>query len=61
MEKTHIVWESYGHKDNECTLWKTQDLAESHDFYEIDFCTESNVVLTDEEVVEIENGLPVWA
>ena len=59
MNEVVEVWESYGYR-NELTCWKTEELAKSHGMYFIDIVARAEVLLSPEEIEDLNNELPVF-
>ena len=55
------VWESYGHHQNECTIWWTKEAAESHGLYSIELTSLAFVYISDYERAEMNAGKVVWS
>lgn len=54
------VYESYGHRENEVTIWKTKELAESHGLYPIELVALSLVSLSQVEINDLNSGRPIY-
>lgn len=60
MGKLTKVWESYERNGDACCAFKTKELAETHELFEIGSVVECDVWLSDKGVADLEAGKAVW-
>ena len=60
MGKLTVVWESYERNGDSCCAFKTKELAENHDLFEIDTVVKCEIWLSEKGVAELEAGKAVW-
>ncbi len=56
------VWEVYQEDGTQCLIFKTEEQARNQTLLSpVSLITESKVHLSESEIVELNNGIPVWA
>lgn len=54
------VWESYERNGDLCCAFKSKELAESHNLFEIGIVSQCEVWLSDQGIKELLKGKAVW-
>jgi hypothetical protein len=60
MGKLTRVWESYERNGDACCAFKTKELAENHELFEIGTVSAAEIWLSDAGVIELNEGKAVW-